>query len=462
MTSQGDFMSFDHETDVVVVGAGACGSMAAYRAGLQGLDVVLLDKDARLGCNAQIASGSLPAAGTHHQQAAGIEDTPELMAADILRKNKGRADPAIVRTLCERSTEIVRIFEQDLGVPIELNRDASRAGFSVMRLHNGPGRTGVPLIRALHAALQGMANVTYADRTPGTGLIGDAGDGVAGVTAGPPDAPQRIGARRVILACDGFGSNAAMIARYIPEMVGVECIGVQGNTGDAIRWGMELGAAVDHMSAYQGHGLVCAGYGTRLSPEIPQLGAVIVNRRGHRFAREDQGYSEFAREVVAQPDRVAVAIFDQNMYDVVARLDHWKEAVASGAIKSAPTLEALFALFGLPANAVRASFEECAGTRPDPHGRALLPVPAVAPFYGSLITGAMAHTQGGLAVDVHARVLRPDGSPIANLYAGGGSAAGISGDDAQGYMSGNGLLSAYGLGMIAGDHAAHSISTTSA
>ena len=79
------------------------------------------------------------------------------------------------------------------------------------------------------------------------------------------------------------------------------------------------------------------------------------------------------------------------------------------------------------------------------------------PYYGALITGALAHTQGGLKVDVHARVLDTRGRPIPNLYAGGGSAAGISGDGADGYLSGNGLLSALGLGLIAGEHAANAI-----
>jgi fumarate reductase flavoprotein subunit len=451
-----DGTDFDHSADVVVVGGGACGLMAAYRAGRHKLDVVLLEKDSRLGCNAEIASGSLPAAGTRHQREAGVRDSVERMAGDILRKNSGRANAEIVRTLCARSPEIIAIFEEELGVPLELNVDSSRSGFSALRLHNGPGRTGAPLIRALRRALDGLDKATYADRTPGAGLITDARGAVIGVRAGE-EGEQRIGARRVILACDGFGANPAMIRQYIPEMAGVDCIGVQGNTGDAIRWGLELGAAVTHMSGYQAHGLVCAGYGTRLVPEIPQLGAVIVNRNGHRFAREDQGYSEFAREVLAQPGGVAVAIFDRKMFEVVDRLDHWRATVASGAIKAADTLADLAALFRLSYDALRASFRQCDGSALDPWGRAALPVPAVPPFYGARITGALAHTQGGLVVDVHGRVLRPNGAPVANLYAGGGSAAGISGDSADGYLSGNGLLSAYGLGLIAGEHAARSL-----
>src|SRR5690606_19854060 len=118
--------SFDYEADIVIVGGGACGLMAAYRAGLRGLDVVLLEKDSRHGCNAEIASGSVPAAPTEHQRRAGVVDSSEQMANDILRKSGYQANSEIVRTLCDRSPEIIRIFEEDLGVPMELNTDASR------------------------------------------------------------------------------------------------------------------------------------------------------------------------------------------------------------------------------------------------------------------------------------------------------------------------------------------------
>jgi fumarate reductase flavoprotein subunit len=452
--------ALDYEADIIVVGGGACGLMAAYRAGLTGLDVILLERDSRLGCNAEIASGSVPAAPTEHQRRAGVQDSAEQMAKDIIQKSGNQANGAIVDVLCQRSPELIQIFEHQLGVPMELNTDASRYGFSAMRLHNGPGRTGAPLINGLRKAVQKMANVTYVDQTPGAGLIVSESGEVQGVIASADGQKQNLGAKRVILACDGFGSNQEMIAQYIPHMHGLPSIGVQGNMGDAIRWGLELGGAVAHMCGYQAHGLVCAGYGTRLVPEIPQLGAIIVNRQGNRFAREDQGYSEFAREVLGQPDQVGIAIFDQRTVDIVARLDHWKDTMASGAVKTAPSVEALAALFKLPLEAVQRSFEQCSGLLPDPFNRASLPVPSQGPFYGAIITGALVHTQGGLVVDVHARVCRPDGTLIPNLYAGGGSAAGLSGDQPEGYLSGNGLLSAYGLGLIAGEHAAASIKAT--
>jgi fumarate reductase flavoprotein subunit len=50
--------------------------------------------------------------------------------------------------------------------------------------------------------------------------------------------------------------------------------------------------------------------------------------------------------------------------------------------------------------------------------------------------------------------LKTDGTPLPNLFAGGGAARGLSGPSSWGYMSGNGLLSAIVLGRLAGLSAA--------
>lgn len=65
--------------------------------------------------------------------------------------------------------------------------------------------------------------------------------------------------------------------------------------------------------------------------------------------------------------------------------------------------------------------------------------PLTAPHHAVKVTGALFHTQGGLAVDGVGRVLREDGSVLPNPYAGGGAARGISGPLSWGYMAGNGL-----------------------
>jgi fumarate reductase flavoprotein subunit len=381
------------------------------------------------------------------------------MADDVMRKNNGQADRAIVLELCRRTLDVVDTLVDDVGLELNLNTDAGRAGQSFLRMHNPKGRSGARITRALHEALARFPNATYADRTPGAGLITNAAGAVIGVRAGE-DGAQRIGAKKVILACDGFGANREMLRQYIPEMADVECIGARGNTGDGIRWGIELGAALDHMSGYQGHGLVIPVFGTRLVPEVQQLGAILVNVDGERFDREDQGYSELARALLAQPRGMALMIFDQRIHDIASNNEHFLDSVAAGALKRADTLEALAGAFKLDPARVRASVDAYyAGVRAgkDRFGRELFGAPLAPPYYGAMVTGTLAHTQGGLKVDVNARVLRADGSAIPNLYAGGGTAAGISGDGPEGYLSGNGLLTALGFGLIAAEHASAAI-----
>ena len=102
-----------------------------------------------------------------------------------------------------------------------------------------------------------------------------------------------------------------------------------------------------------------------------------------------------------------------------------------GAIHYGKTLQAICEKTGLPIIEMEKTLGEIAhlieADEKDTFGRhfkgkALLS----APYYAVKVTGALFHTQGGLCVDAVGRVLRPDGSTLQNLYAGGGAARGIS------------------------------------
>ena len=132
--------------------------------------------------------------------------------------------------------------------------------------------------------------------------------------------------------------------------------------------------------------------------------------------------------------------------------------IEAGKVVRSETLEGLANSFGLPSETLAATVDEtnraAGGEAPDAFGREeFAGRPLEAPFYGIHVRGALFHTQGGLRVDALARVLREDGSFIPGLYAGGGTAVGISGNGHEGYSSGNGLLAATVLGKIAGDAA---------
>lgn len=437
---------------IVIVGAGGAGMIAALRASDLGVEVLLLEKSIRRRSNSELSGGLVQAAGTRFQAALHIEDSPQQMMADIMRKNGGRSDPAIVGAICERSRDVVHFLADEIGLDLHLDTNVLHFGHSAHRMHATPSETGAEIVTGLRQAANRQPRVTLVDEIQVVGLIEDEGN-VVGVEVAQ-GAQETIRARCVLLACDGFAGNRDMLRTFCPEIAEAVYIGSENNTGDGIRWGAGLGAALDLMSAYQGHSHVNPTYGTRLGGSLPSLGSVMVNLAGNRFDREDQGYSEFARVVLAQPGGVAIEIFDQRIFDIAWHAGAFREAFEAGAVRKASSPEDLAREFELPADSLRREIEDynnAIRSRCDRLGRREFGKPLVPPLYGSLITGAIAHTQGGLRIDSTCRVLRPDRSRIRGLFAAGGTAAGISGADATGYLSGNGLIQALATGMIAGE-----------
>lgn len=77
---------WDAEVDVVVAGAGGAGLVAALAAAQKGLQVALFEKTDHILGNTAASAGMIPAAGTRFQKELGIDETPEDMAEDILKK----------------------------------------------------------------------------------------------------------------------------------------------------------------------------------------------------------------------------------------------------------------------------------------------------------------------------------------------------------------------------------------
>src|SRR5207247_2050328 len=86
---------FPTQTQVLVIGAGACGTIAALAAKERGAEVFIVERDAKPSGSTSLSSGQIPAAGTKLQRAAGLlDDTPELLYKDILAKAHGECDHA--------------------------------------------------------------------------------------------------------------------------------------------------------------------------------------------------------------------------------------------------------------------------------------------------------------------------------------------------------------------------------
>jgi fumarate reductase flavoprotein subunit len=443
---------------VVIIGGGGCGLTAALAAHDAGAQVLVIERDPVPRGSTAMSTGLIPAAGTPDQQAAGIVDSPALLAQDIIAKTKGRTDAAIALRLAEESAPTVAWLRDQHGVPLSLVDGFTYPGHSVRRMMGTPHRTGEELMGALHSACA-AAEVDILTEATVTDLVADAGRIIAVMVERPDGAREVIGAQTLILASCGFGGDPAMLASHVPEIAGAVYHGHPGNKGDAVRWGQALGAALADMGAYQGHGGLIAGHAIPLLWPVIMEGGYQVNAAGERFSNEALGYSEQAAKVNAQPASVAWTIFDSRLDTLMRQFDDYMQALAAGAILTADTPEALAAATGLPADALAETMAAVAAmtalAAPDDFGRIFAGKPALCPpFHAAKVTGALFHTQGGLVVNEEGRVMKLDGAAFPNLFAGGGAARGISGSDASGYIAGNGLLTATAFGRLAGRAAA--------
>lgn len=450
----------DFTADVVIIGAGASGLTAALAAVENGAEVVVLERDASPSGSTSMSSGFVPAPGTRFQHAIGVtDDTAERFFSDLHAKTYGKLDERLAWLAAENIALAMEWLADACGVEWHVLDDFLYPGHARHRMHAVPEKTGAALeVRLLAAAAEaGISIVTEA--LAETLFFDETGQAMAVGITRPGGTTEVIGCRALILACNGYGGNEQLVAEHIPQIAGGKYYGHAGNTGHAVKWGEALGAELKHLSGYQGHGSLAHPHGILISWALMMQGAIQVNTEGHRFSNEMGGYSEQAVKVLDQPDGIAWNIYDAQRHDfVVTGFPDYREAVEAGAIRSGTDAAELAKATGLPELALADTLADvqtlAGGAGTDALGRDFSDVaPLSAPYYAVKVTGALFHTQGGLVIDNTALVRRADGGTFANLYASGGAACGVSGPAVEGYLSGNGLLTAIAFGYLAGRNA---------
>jgi len=396
------------EADAIVIGAGAAGMLGALVAAHGGARVQLFEASLEGPSNLRVSGGLFTGAGTRWQREAGVQDEPALFARDIRAKAAGTANEEIVDVVARRCGEAIDFVADRCGFSIHLMKIVA-PGHAVPRLHATPGESGRELLAMLREAVAKQKRISVTER-----------------------AIRRLdgfGATPILLATGGFAGSRKLLREFLPEVAEALHIGAGPNDGCAIEWGRERGAALSQMEGYQGQGHVNPGGRTRLGMTLPRLGAILLNRDGKRFVDEAIGPSELAAVVLAQPGGRALEVYDERIHEAAISQGPYREAWEAGEVKVVQDLAEL----GLPPVAAEnlSKFSR--------------------PLYAAWVTGALAHTQGGLAVDRRARVVRADGAAIEGLYAAGGAAAGLAGRGGEGYLPGNGLAQSFALGLIAGE-----------
>lgn len=287
------------------------------------------------------------------------------------------------------------------------------------------------------------------------------GERVSGAVVEHGGREVTISARRgVVLATGGFDHRMEMRWKFQSESLGADLsLGAAANTGDGIRAGQEIGAAIDLMDQAWWFPAVAPLPGKAPAVMLAERslpGCLIVDQHGRRFVNEATDYMSFGQRLLelersGSPVESMWIVFDQqyrNSYVFGAELfprmsipQAWYDA---GIAVRADNLAELGAGIGVPVpefvetmtrfnqNAAagedpdfgrgRSAYDRYYGdptVKPNPNLRPLVD----GPFYAVRMVLSDLGTCGGLKTDERARVLREDGGPIAGLYAIGNTAA---------------------------------------
>ena len=284
-------------TDVVVVGSGAAGLMAAVALADAGRAVTVVTKGALGDGSTRWAQGGLAAV-------LGPDDVAELHVQDTLVAGAGLCDEAAVRVLVDEAPAAIAVL-QELGARLDLDVHGRPAltregGHRRDRIvHAGGDASGAEVTRSLAGALRArgievLQNTVALDalrasdgrvvglrvaRIEDDGSLVDAGD---------------LRARATVLATGGYGQVYAATSNPA------------GATGDGLALALRAGAEVADVEMVQFHPTVlwtgpgAAGQQALISEAVRGEGAVLVDVGGRRIMRGAHPLADLApRDVVS-------------------------------------------------------------------------------------------------------------------------------------------------------------------
>jgi len=452
------------QADVIVVGAGLAGIVAALTAAESGAAVLLLEKGSEIGGSSVKAGGGMLFAGTDLQAEAGVADDGEQLREAILQYGRYKNDPATVDAYIRHQ---LGTFNWMCGHGAEFTLNITGTG-EVSRMHSTPRGY---LARYLYGELLALPNATCRTDAAVHRLLTDDQHRVTGVTATAGDADVTVAATRsVVLTSGGFARSPELLQTFAPAWVDAVKMSGTENTGDGLRMAWQLGAGVADM------GYIEASFGASIknypdlaeeADEEPILlypnsqGAIIVNLDGHRFVNEALNYKIISGICAGQPKSIGFQIFDEKIMDrsqPTPSPADWKGGYETGFVISAATIAELAEKLLIDPGALQKTidtYNQYADTGTDPDfGRTIhdYGTPGggridTAPFYAFPSRNGLTTTYCGLRVDGRMRVLDVFGSPIPGLFAAGEVVGGFHG---AAYLSGTGLGKAGVLGRAAG------------
>lgn len=255
----GAVTDWDYEADVVVVGYGGAGSIAAIAAGDDGADVLVLEAapiegggTTRMSGAYFVSSEDSDAAAEYLKcqcQGASSDDVIEAWAVGITQNRDWLSSHGIPWAPSNRGHVLSNPPGGLRNEPFDGSDYPNLPHADAIDTNEIVGR-GNMLYQFTNSIVEGMSNVEVLFDTRGIDLVQDgASREIHGVKALQGENEVYVKARRgVILATGGFSHNPDLVRRFLRPDSGYVSLETPYNLGDGLKMAMKAGAALTHMT----------------------------------------------------------------------------------------------------------------------------------------------------------------------------------------------------------------------
>lgn len=422
----------DTSCDLVVVGAGNAGMVAAAKGAQAGLKVILLETTDLMG-GTSMGAAYLVGGSTKVQKELGVECTQEDVTKWLLTRTGETSDdlfdPEWCRLFSQKATEVLD-WLYDSGIKIN-KIDASLSRAHVSTDFASAGNAMADMEAGMPALLDKLGVDTRLGNTA-TALLTENGK-VTGVTVEAGGSTYQIHADNVILCTGGYFANGEMVAENFTDFADLDLPtdARKGADGSGMKMAQEAGAALANLNEGNVFPFAINVNGVELNTPLVFVwrGGLAVNKNGERFTDETAKYLTVSRALLKQPDAEAYVIFDQTVMDTVSaqRTEQVQQLMINGLIDKYDTIEDMARAHGMDPQTLKATIEHYSelvkGGADTDYNRPYYYMAGsdmtTGPYY-FIDTEMCLHTSwGGIVTNIDGQVLTESGDVIEGLYAAG-------------------------------------------